>query len=263
MNKVAVITGGSSGIGKATAIELKKRGLTVYELSRRDSDIPGIIHIKADVTDGKSVSDAIDRVISEQGRIDILINNAGYGISGAVEFTQTEDAMRLFDVNFFGMVRMTEKVIPYMRENGGGRIVNISSVAAVVPIPFQTYYSASKAAISSYSMALANEVGRFGIRVSAIMPGDISTGFTDARKKITEGDDVYLGSVSRSVGTMEKDERGGMDVTKAGAFVAKAAIDRRHKPLYTIGAQYKLAVLLTKILPAAWLNRLIRIIYAK
>lgn len=88
MNKVAVITGGSSGIGKATAIELKKRGLTVYELSRRDSDIPGIIHIKADVTDGKSVSDAIDRVISEQGRIDILINNAGYGISGAVEFTR-------------------------------------------------------------------------------------------------------------------------------------------------------------------------------
>ena len=132
-----------------------------------------------------------------------------------------------------------------------------------MPIPFQTYYSASKAAITSYSMALANEVGRFGIRVSAIMPGDISTGFTDARKKITEGDDVYRGSVSRSVGTMEKDERGGMDVTKAGAFVAKAAIDRRHKPLYTIGAQYKLAVLLTKILPAAWLNRLIRIIYAK
>ena len=146
MNKIAVITGGSSGIGKATALELKKRGLTVYELSRRD---------------------AIDRVISEQGRIDILINNAGFGISGAVEFTQTEEAMRLFDVNFFGMVRMTEKVIPYMRENGGGRIVNISSVAAVVPIPFQTYYSASKAAISSYSMALANEVGRFGIRVSA------------------------------------------------------------------------------------------------
>lgn len=263
MNKIAVITGGSSGIGKATALELKKRGLTVYELSRRDSDIPGIIHIKANVTDEKSVSDAIDRVISEQGRIDILINNAGFGISGAVEFTQTEEAMRLFDVNFFGMVRVTEKVIPYMRENGGGRIVNISSVAAVVPIPFQTYYSASKAAISSYSMALANEVGRFGIRVSAIMPGDISTGFTDARKKITEGDDVYRGSVSCSVGTMEKDERGGMDVTKAGAFVAKAAIDRRYKPLYTIGAQYKLAVLLTKILPAAWLNRLIRIIYAK
>lgn len=150
-------------------------------------------------------------MISEQGRIDILINNAGFGISGAVEFTQTEEAMRLFDVNFFGMVRMTEKVIPYMRENGGGRIVNISSVAAVVPIPFQTYYSASKAAISSYSMALANEVGRFGIRVSAIMPGDISTGFTDARKKITEGDDVYRGSVSVPSGRWRR--------TSAGAWM--------------------------------------------
>lgn len=263
MNKVAVITGGSSGIGKAAALELKKRGLTVYELSRRDSDIPGIIHVKADVTNEKSVESAVSRIISEQGRIDILINNAGFGISGAVEFTPTEEAMRLFDVNFFGMVRMTEKVIPYMRENGGGRIVNISSVAAAVPIPFQAYYSASKAAVSSYTMALANEVGRFGIRVSAVMPGDISTGFTDARQKITDGDDIYRGSVSRSVGTMERDERSGMSVTKAGSFVAKTAIDRRQKTLYTIGVQYKFVIFLTKILPSGLLNRLIRIIYAK
>lgn len=263
MNKVVVITGGSSGIGKATAVELKRRGLIVYELSRRDSDIPGVIHIKADVTDEKSLDDAVARIISEQGRIDILINNAGFGISGAVEFTPIGEAVRLFDVNFFGMVRVTERVIPYMRENGGGRIVNISSVAAAVPIPFQTYYSASKAAVSSYSMALANEVGRFGIRVSAVMPGDISTGFTDARQKISSGDDVYGGSVSRSVGTMEKDERGGMDVAKAGAFVAKVALDRRKKPLYTIGVQYKLVILLTKLLPSALLNRLIRAIYAK
>ena len=95
------------------------------------------------------------------------------------------------------------------------------------------------------------------------MPGDIATGFTYERQKITDGDDVYRGSVSRSVGTMEKDERGGMDVTKAGTFVAKVAVDRRNKPLYTIGVQYRLVIFLTKILPAALLNRLIRIIYAK
>lgn len=263
MNKVAVITGGSSGIGRATALELKKRGLTVYELSRRNSEAEGIIHITADVTDEVSVDMAISRIISEQGRIDILINNAGYGISGAVEFTSTDEARKLFDVNFFGTVRMTEKVIPYMRQNGGGRIVNISSVAAAVPIPFQTFYSASKAAVSSYTMALANEVGRFGIRVCAVMPGDISTGFTDARQKITNGDDIYKGSVSRSVGTMERDEREGMSVTKVGRFVAKTAIDRRQKILYTIGIQYKFVIFLTKIMPSGLLNRLIRIIYAK
>lgn len=263
MNKVAIITGGSSGIGRATAIELQKRGLTVYELSRRESELFGITHITADVTDEKSVDKAISRIISEQGRIDILINNAGFGISGAVEFTTTDEAKRLFDVNFFGMVRVTEKVIPHMRQSGGGRIVNISSVAAVVPIPFQTFYSASKAAVSSYTMALANEVGRFGIRVCAILPGDISTGFTDARQKITDGDDIYRGSISRSVGTMERDERGGMSVTKVGSFVAKTAIDRRQKTLYTIGIQYKFVIFLTKILPSGLLNRLIRIIYAK
>ena len=259
--KIVLLTGGSSGIGKATAQALRARGCTVYEMSRRPSDDRW--HISGDVTNIEQARAAVQTVIAREGRLDVLVNNAGFGISGAVEFTDACSAQAQLDVNFQGMSNLCQAALPYLRAQGSGRIVNLSSVAAVVPIPFQAYYSASKAAINAFSMALANEVGRFGIRVSAIMPGDISTGFTDARKKITEGDDVYRGSVSRSVGTMEKDERGGMDVTKAGAFVAKAAIDRRHKPLYTIGAQYKLAVLLTKILPAAWLNRLIRVIYAK
>lgn len=263
MSIVAVITGGSSGIGKCTASALRKIGCTVYELSRRDSDEEGIVHIKTDITDSSSVSSAVSEIISKEQHIDILINNAGFGISGAVEFTSDEQAEDLFNVNFFGMVRVTREVLPYMRAAGKGRILNVSSVAAVVPIPFQTFYSASKAAINSYTMALSNEVADFGITVSAVMPGDISSGFTDARQKINVGDDVYSGKISRSVGTMEKDERNGMTPDIAGKKIARISLDKRKKPLYTVGAGYKFVVFLTKIFPAFILNKIIKLLYAK
>ena len=263
MNKVVIITGGSSGIGLCTAAALRDRGCKVYELSRRDSEVTGITHIKCDVTDEAQIAAAVGQVMAESGRIDILINNAGFGISGAVEFTDTTDVRRLFDVNFFGMVRMNRAVLPLMRRQGGGRIVNLSSVAAPVPIPFQTYYSAGKAAVNSYTMALSNEVKPFDISVCAVMPGDIKTGFTSARKKNIAGDDIYGGRITRSVAGMEKDEQTGMDPAKAGAFIASVALKNSRKPLYTIGFGYKCAVFLTKILPARWLNALIGQLYAK
>ena len=262
MSKIAVVTGGTSGIGRETALYLAKNGCTVYELSRRAEGVAGLRHISADVTDETSVRRAVEQIVREAGRIDILVNNAGFGISGAVEFTDTEEAKRQFDVNFFGMVRMNRAVIAVMRKQGGGRIVNLSSVAAPVPIPFQTYYSASKAAINSYTMALANELRPFGITVSAVMPGDIHTGFTAARRKVAEGDEVYGGRISRSVRRMEHDEQTGMDPAKAGSFVGRVALKTGHKPLYTIGFAYQAAVFLTKILPARVLNWLIGKIYA-
>ncbi|HAL11425.1 MAG TPA: short-chain dehydrogenase [Ruminococcaceae bacterium] len=263
MNKVVIITGGSSGIGLCTAAALRDRGCKVYELSRRESEVEGITHLKCDITDESQIAAAVEQVMAENGRIDILINNAGFGISGAVEFTETKDAQRLFDVNFFGMVRMNRAILPLMRKQGYGHIVNLSSVAAAAPIPFQTYYSAGKAAINSYTMALSNEVKPFGITVAAVMPGDIKTGFTAARQKSIVGDDIYGGRISRSVAGMEKDEQTGMDPAKAGEFVAKVALRNDRKPLHTIGFAYKGAVFLTKVLPARWLNGLIGMIYAK
>ena len=262
--KVAIVTGGTSGIGRATALALQECGYTVYELSRRAEGMPDIRHIVADITKEETLQAAVEQVLAVEGRLDLVVNNAGFGISGAIEFTDTQEAQRLFDTLFFGMVRMNRCVIPLMRQQGHGRIVNISSVAAPVPIPFQAYYSAGKAAINAYTMALANELRPFGVTVCAVMPGDIKTGFTAARHKIIDGDDIYQGRIGRSVQRMEHDEQTGMDPAKAGAYIAKVALrERSHHPLYAIRADYKFFVFLSKILPAQALNRLIYAIYAK
>ena len=259
---VAIVTGGTSGIGRATARALRAAGCQVYTVSRREAD-EETGHLQADVTDEEAVRRAVERVAELAGGVDILVNCAGFGISGAMEFTELSEAKRQFDVNFFGMVNTSKAVIPIMREAGHGRIVNISSVAAPVPIPFQTYYSASKAAINAYTLATANELRPFGITMCAIQPGDIATGFTDARAKSAEGDDVYEGRISRSVEVMEKDERGGMDPAVAGRYIAKIAVKKSVKPLYAIGFAYKLVCVAVKLLPCRLANRIVGKIYAK
>jgi len=263
MSKVAIVTGGTSGIGRETALALQKDGYAVYELSRRAEGVAGMNHIPTDITKEDMVRAAVTQVMAKEGRIDVLVNNAGFGISGAVEFTRTEEAKRLFDANFFGMVNMNRAVIPVMRQQGSGRIVNLSSVAAPIPIPFQAYYSATKAAVNAYTMALANELRPFGVTVCAVQPGDIKTGFTAAREKVIEGDDVYEGRIARSVGRMEHDEQTGMDPAVAGRFIANVAGKRKVKPLYTIGFSYQLFTFLVRILPGRTLNWLVGLLYAK
>lgn len=260
--KIALVTGGSSGIGLCTAVALRDAGCTVYELSRREFSHEGICHICADVTDEAAVQSAAAHIAGQHGRIDILVNCAGFGISGAVEFTELSDAKRQFDVNFFGMVNTCKAVLPVMRRSGG-RIVTVSSVAAVAHIPFQTFYSATKAAIDSYTCALANEVRPFGISVTAVQPGDIRTGFTAARKKNPVGDDVYGGRIARSIRGMEKDEQNGMDPQLAGRYIAKLALKRSVKPIYAIGFGYKCLSVLCKLLPCRLRNWIVGLLYAR
>lgn len=260
---VAIVTGGSSGIGRCTAIALQQARCKVYEFSRRNNPIEGVQHIGVDVTDRVSINTAIDQIIGECGKIDILVNCAGNGISGAVEFTELADAKAQFEVNFFGMVNMNKAVLPIMREQGYGRIVNISSVAAVAHIPFQTYYSASKAAIESYTCCLANEVKPFGISVTCVQPGDIATGFTEARRKSAVGDDIYQGRISRSVAGMEKDEQNGMKPETAGRYITKSALKKRVKPIYTLGVGYKCLSVLCKLLPCRLRNWIVGLLYAR
>ena len=254
MEKVIIVTGGTSGIGLNTARILAEKGCRVYEFSRRDTGVwPSVTHVRADVTDEAQVDAAVGMVI----------NNAGFGISGAIEFTDTAEAQKQFDVNFFGMVRVNHAVLPVMRKQGYGRIINMSSVAAPIAIPFQAYYSASKAAVRTYTMALQSEVRPYGIEVCAIMPGDVATGFTAARRKNPAGDDEYGGRISRSVAVMEHDEQTGITAESAGAFVAEKALQKKVPVLCTLGGKYKFFVFLTRLLPNRVLVDLVGQIYAK
>lgn len=260
---VAVITGASSGIGLAAAMLFNTKGYSVYGLNRRiPSEKHGVSYICTDVTQPDSVRNAIESIWQKEHRIDILINNAGYGISGAVEFTGCDDAVKQFEVNFYGMFICIQAVLPHMREQKHGKIINMSSVAGVIPIPFQAFYSASKAAVNSLTLALANEVRPYGIHVCAIMPGDVRTGFTSAREKTAEGREIYP-ALTDSVASMEKDEQNGMSPEYIAKVIFRIAAKRKPKPLCVAGVSYKFLVLLNKLLPVRLANRIVGWIYAK
>lgn len=260
MGKVVVITGGSKGLGYAAAKSFTEKGCKVYEISRRTIDNPRVVHVTGDVTDKTSVTSAINEVYAREGRIDILVCNAGTVLSGAIEFIDVEDIKKLMDVNFYGMVNSIKAVLPLMRKTGG-RIVCLSSMAAAFPIPFQAYYSASKAAVGAFAFALANEVKEFGIDVCAVMPGDSNT--DQIRSKMHQGDDVYSGRIERSVAVMEKDEKNGMHPDRVGQAISKIALKKRVKPYYAIGLVSKLEVFLQRLLPGSLVRKVVGLMYAK
>ncbi len=260
--KVAVITGGSSGIGLQTADMLAASGWRVYELSRHGKSRASVTHITCDITDDTAAVEAMKTVVDAEGKIDLLVNNAGTGVSGAVEFISAADTQKQFTVNVFGTVNMIRAVLPYMRKARKGRIINVSSIAAPVAIPFQAYYSASKAAINSLTLSVANEVRPYGITVCAVMPGDTKTGFTAARAKTVEGDDEYGGRISRSVELMEKDETNGVSPKKVARLIVKLSCKRHIRPFYSVGLPYKAATCAAKLLPTRVVNWLVGKIYA-
>jgi NAD(P)-dependent dehydrogenase (short-subunit alcohol dehydrogenase family) len=255
-----VITGGSSGIGKATAELFAAKGWQVFELSRSGKSAEGITHIPCDVTRSEDTQAAIAAVLKQAERIDLLISNAGYGISGAIEFTTTEDAHRQMEVNFFGALNTVQAVLPHMRERRAGRIIFTSSVAAVLSIPYQSFYSASKAAINALALALQNEVRAFGIHVSVLMPGDVSTGFTAARDKSEAGEEVYH-NIRKAVSAMEKDEQAGMSPMQMAQCFWRIANKRCPAPQYVGGLTYGIFCFLDRILPKRLVNWIVGRLY--
>lgn len=261
MSKVIIVTGASSGIGLTVSKYLADQGHHVYGISRSKTFEKNIRSIQADVTNIDQMMEAYQEIYDIEGRIDVLINNAGIGISGSIEDTQSEDVLDLFHVNFMGVFHSTKVVLPFMREGKAGKIINISSVASVLSIPFQAFYSSSKAAINAFSSALSNEVEPFGIDVCVIMPGDIKTSFTKNRRKNEIINPHYEKRVDKSVAVMEKDEQNGMDPEVLAKVIAKL-IRKKRMPLYkTIGFKYKVFVFLEKILPRGFVNHIVGQIY--
>ena len=245
--KVAVVTGASSGIGAAAAKLLKEKGATVIALNRRET--PDFECIRTDVTDAAAVNAAFDEIIRRHGRADILVCNAGMGISGAAESTPEENVRAIFELNFFGALNCMRAAAPHMREAGGGRMVVVSSVAAEIAIPFQSFYSATKAAVSSLADAMRIELAPFGITVTQVLPGDVRTGFTAARTKNAEDDPAYGDRVARSVAGMERDEKGGMSPEVIASDIVRLAAVKNPPPRVIGGGKYKLLVALTRVLP--------------
>lgn len=261
-SKVIVITGASSGIGLETANYLLKKGHIVYGIARRQMSDLDFHFMQGDVTDSQRMNDIFQEIENKEGRIDVLINNAGMGISGAIEHTSDEDIKKIFDINVNAVVSLSRAIIPFLRRNNGGKIINIGSVAGVIPIPFQACYSASKAAIEIFSMALNSEVKPFGIRVACVRPGDTKTGFTQARvkNKVLE-DENYDKRIAKSIEKMEKDEQHGMKAVAVSKVVEKV-IRRKSPPLVcTVGFGYKCIVVLAKILPTRLMNAIVKKIY--
>ncbi len=259
-SKVALVTGASSGIGEATARRLSKAGYTVYGTSRRGGQ-PGqrsFEMLPLDVTQDESVDAAVQQLLRLEGRIDLLVNNAGFGVAAAgAEESSIEQAQAIFDTNFFGMVRMTRAVVPHMRSQRGGRIINIGSVLGFLPMPYMALYSATKHAVAGYSESLDHELRTLGIRVSVVEPAYINTPFDANLMKPDAPLDVYR-EIRASVEKRVKEVLVGADGPEVVAdIVLKAATAARPKIHYAPGLASRMR-LLRRFAPASVLDAGVR-----
>jgi NAD(P)-dependent dehydrogenase (short-subunit alcohol dehydrogenase family) len=237
--KVVLITGASSGIGKRCCEHLASRGMIVYGTSRslQNSDGGPYRTFRMDVTDDASVNEGIQQIQSRHGRIDVAINCAGYGIAGAVEETRPEEAMAQFDTNFFGAHRVCRAVLPIMRQQKNGVIINISSLAGLLAVPFQAFYSASKFAMEGMTEALRMEVRPFGIRVALIEPGDFKSEFPANRVNVADSisSRIYSEALERCVGVMREEEKNGKEPDDVARLAERIINDPSPRLRYTIG----------------------------
>ncbi len=258
---VVFITGASSGIGKSTAEYLAKQGYIVYGTSRHPESCPEpdtYTMIKMDVRDAISVKEAVTHIVKKEGRIDVLVNNAGYGIGGAIEDTSPEQVEAQFDTNFFGIYRVLHQILPVMKKQAEGLIINMSSIGGIIGLPYQGIYSASKFAVEGLSEALYKELSTTAIKVVMIEPGDFKTEFTANRQNIKKNDTAD--DFQRSLDVIEHDEQGGQPPIKIAYLIEKIINKSKPKLRYAVGAfDQKLSILLKKILP----NRLFDLIIMK
>jgi short-subunit dehydrogenase len=257
---VVLITGISSGFGKEIAHLLVTRGYKVYGTSRREIECDSRINLlNIDVTDVLSVQKGVQMVLDAEGRIDVLVNNAGMGITGSLE-DASEDEMHLqMNSNFFGMVHLVQAVLPSMRANRRGKIINISSLAGLMGLPYQGYYSASKYAIEGFSDSLRMELHEFGIQVILVNPGDFATHFTQNRRKVAHHSEDYLTQFQKTLSVIEKDETNGLKpVVLAQEIEAIIKASHPSSRYIVASAEQKLAVYLKKFLPSSWFYSILR-----
>jgi short-subunit dehydrogenase len=264
MKKVALITGASSGIGKETAKLLVKKGFTVYGAARRvekmmELEEAGVKLIAMDVTDEDSMVKGVNEILDNEKRIDVLVNNAGYGSYGALEDVPLSEARYQFEVNIFGLARLTQLVLPTMRKQHSGRIINISSIGGSIGEPHGAWYHATKFAVEGLSDSLRMELKQFGIEVVVIKPGAIITEWNtisrDNLLKVSGNTDYKILANKHFKMMVNADKKGSLPIVVAKTIV-KAAIARNPNTRYATGGGAKIILFLRSILSDVMFDRL-------
>jgi NAD(P)-dependent dehydrogenase (short-subunit alcohol dehydrogenase family) len=262
MAKVILITGISTGFGKQTAQLLAEQGHSVYGTIRRDCETDTRIKVlKMDLTDTVSIKRAVETIIEKEGRIDVLINNAGMHTGGPIETSPPENIKIQMDTSFIGTVALTREVLPYMRRQGGGTIITLSSIGGLIGLPFQAFYSAGKFAIEGFSEALRMEVRKFNIRVIVINPGDFHTNNSANRRNFLAPampEDAYQEQFEKTLEVIENDEAKGRDPLILARKIVKIVECKNPRQRYIIASlEQKLAVLLKYILPSGLFRKIL------
>lgn len=268
--KVALVTGASSGIGADTALRLKDAGYTVYGAARRTERMSALQHagvhvISLDVTDDTSIRTALDSIVRESGRIDVLVNNAGYGSYGSIEDVPMDEARAQIEVNVFGLARLTQLVLPHMRAQRSGTVINISSMAGKFAAPLGGWYHASKHAVEALSDALRMETAQFGINVVVVEPGSIRTdwGAIAAQTlKATSGSGAYSTLADRVAAMLtassQPDARNTSGPEVIGKTIVKIAKARRPRTRYAVGFGAAPVIFLRRLLPDRAFDAVVR-----
>jgi NAD(P)-dependent dehydrogenase (short-subunit alcohol dehydrogenase family) len=260
--KVVLVTGVSSGIGRAIAHLLSDHGFRVFgtlrTLVRGERELGDIETVRLDVRDGESVRSCVQAVLATAGRIDALINNAGYTLVGASEETSIEEAKELFETNFFGVLRMSQSVLPILRRQAYGRIVNIGSAVGFLPAPYQGIYSASKHALEGYSESLDHEVRQFGVRVSVVEPGFTQTNIDKNAQMPSQMIAAYTLDRDHVINAIRQNTAKGRDPADVASAVLEALTSRSPRPVYLVGGDVRLASRLRKFAPSVLFDKGLR-----
>jgi NAD(P)-dependent dehydrogenase (short-subunit alcohol dehydrogenase family) len=268
--KVALVTGASSGIGADTALRLKEAGYTVYGAARRTERMSslrdaGVNVLRLDVTDDDSIRTAVETIMGESGRIDVLVNNAGYGSYGSIEDVPMDEARAQIEVNVFGLARLTQLVLPHMRAQGGGTIINISSMGGEFTTLLGGWYHASKYAVEALSDALRMETRQHGIRVIVVQPGSIRTewgAIAGKKLKETSRTGAYStladGAAKALAASSEPNARNTSDPAVIGKTIVKIANARRPRTRYRVGFGARPLVFLRRLLSDRAFDSLMR-----
>jgi NAD(P)-dependent dehydrogenase (short-subunit alcohol dehydrogenase family) len=259
-SRVALVTGASSGIGLVTAQALRRAGYKVFGTSRKPMpDTPdGVAMLVCDVTDDESVQRTVDEILARAGRIDLLVNNAGIGLLGAAEESSAAQAKALFDVNLFGVLRMTNAILPVMRRQRKGRIINMSSILGLIPAPYNALYASTKHAIEGYSESLDHEVRTHGIRVVLVEPGVTRTSFEENLTRPDHPLPVYDAARSNAEKLMREVVEKGDAPQVVADIVVKAANAASPKRRYTAGKAAGQVRFIRRFLPETFVDKNLR-----